>query len=142
MASGFVLPLSGELVFNPAPIIAGPGWVGSGQCLEQSGDRREPAPGGIYIGSGRGRDQRTGGRRGLPVAGTGGLELEKKKRRPGLGSSSDRRRGWERVETSPVQRRVVCQQPPRRCTLVIPYDEPASIGLGFAALRIQPDNHG
>ena len=30
MASGFVLPLSGELVLNPAPIIAGPGRVGSG----------------------------------------------------------------------------------------------------------------
>ena len=31
------------------------------------------------VGSGRGRDQRSGGRRGLPVAGAGGLELEKKK---------------------------------------------------------------
>ena len=55
MASGFMLPLSGELVLNPAPIIAGPGRVGSGQCLEQLGDRLQPAPGGIYIGSGRGR---------------------------------------------------------------------------------------
>ena len=55
MARGFVLPLSGELVLNPAPIIAGPGRVGSGQCLQQPGDRLEPAPGGIYIGSGRGR---------------------------------------------------------------------------------------
>ena len=55
MASGFVSPLSGELVFIPATLSAGPGRVGSGQCLEQLGDRLEPAPGGIHIGSGRGR---------------------------------------------------------------------------------------
>ena len=55
MASDFMLPLSGQFVLNPAPIIAGPGRVGSGQCLEQPGDRLEPAPGGIDIGSGRGR---------------------------------------------------------------------------------------
>ena len=54
MASGFMLPLSGELVLNPAPIIAGPGRVGSGQCFQQARDRGEPAAGIIDTGRGRG----------------------------------------------------------------------------------------
>jgi hypothetical protein len=53
MASDLIAPLSGYTVSNPAPIIAGPGRVG--QCLQLIRYRLKPAPGGIDIGSGRGR---------------------------------------------------------------------------------------
>jgi hypothetical protein len=55
MASGFVLPLSGQRAMNLAPIIVGPGRVGSGQCFQQARDRGEPAAGIIDTGRGRGR---------------------------------------------------------------------------------------
>ena len=55
MASDFMVPLSGQRAMNLAPIIAGPGRVGSGQCFQQARGRLEPAAGVVQVGSGRGR---------------------------------------------------------------------------------------